>query len=324
MIQNSAHTATIPGLPYMEASFTLRLNEDSVFPAIKGSMFRGAFGSAFRNTVCFTRRPECVGCPLQASCTYFTIFETEMPGNAVWFLRGVKKTPHPFLFKTYHLDRTQYQKGELISIRVVIFGDVQLLFPFFVLSFIRMGDIGISVRRHRFTLQNVTAMNPNGAIELLYHDGTMQPVPADCIRNCSLDADAASLPDRVSLHLHSHLALQREGRVLNAVSQVTPAIVFNALARRYFGLLHLFGKPRDQVYLPPVEDTEPVLDTTGLWYDTWDRYSNRFGGKMTFGGFMGKITIMHPTLLQYRLLIAGQVTAFGKNTVFGSGQYTLQ
>lgn len=308
----------------MECNFTLRLNEDSIFPMVKGSMFRGAFGTAFRNTVCFTRHPVCDECPLQASCTYFTIFETEMPGNAVWFLRGVKKTPHPFLFKTYHLDKTRYEKGELISIKVLIFGDIQLLFPFFVLSFIRMGDIGISVRRHRFTLENVTVANPNGAIEMLYHNEKILNVPADSVRTFALSDAGVEAPAQVTMQLHSHLALQREGKVITSVESVTPALLMNALARRYFGLLHLFGRPKDEIYLKPVQDTEPQIDTSGLWYESWDRFSNRFGGKMTFGGFLGKIIIHQPTLLQYQLLTAGQVTALGKNTVFGSGQYTLQ
>jgi hypothetical protein len=52
-----------------------------VLPAYPGSVWRGAFGHALRNTLCVTRLPTCEHCELKRSCSYAYIFETPPPPN---------------------------------------------------------------------------------------------------------------------------------------------------------------------------------------------------------------------------------------------------
>lgn len=314
----------LPGLHYSRCTFTLRLLQDAQFPRVKGSMFRGAFGHAFRSTVCFTRMPVCNDCSLKSQCSYFRIFETEVPGNAVWFLRGIKKTPHPFIFSTHHLGEQEYRKDDLIPIHVTIFGDPVQLFPFFTLAFLRMGDIGVSVRKHRFTLESVEVHGYAATPLHLYRDGKIHPLPVEMLQNIPFPTQGGEYPEKVQVQLNSHLALQKAARVITRPVELTPDVLLNAMARRYYGLLHLFGNPPETGYLNPLEGAAPSLDATNLWYDSWDRYSNRFGGKMTFGGFLGSFSINLTSPLQWQLLQACSITALGKNTVFGSGQYTLK
>lgn len=54
---------------------TLQLREQP------GSMLRGAFGHALRELACITDLPDCKQCPLNQTCQYTRIFETQFHPN---------------------------------------------------------------------------------------------------------------------------------------------------------------------------------------------------------------------------------------------------
>jgi hypothetical protein len=78
-------------------NFKLMALEDMKLPIYKGPVFRGAFGITFRKAVCVTKGKNCFNRIISSQCSYFNIFETEVEQHDIPFLKGVKKTPHPFV-----------------------------------------------------------------------------------------------------------------------------------------------------------------------------------------------------------------------------------
>ena len=67
-------------------------------PPYKGSMIRGAFGRAFKESCCpFPHNRS--GCPLGDKCPYTYVFETSPPEEARDFARN-KEVPRPYVFRT--------------------------------------------------------------------------------------------------------------------------------------------------------------------------------------------------------------------------------
>ncbi|MFN3717139.1 MAG: hypothetical protein ACK4R8_10495, partial [Thiobacillus sp.] len=48
-------------------------------PEYAGSTLRGAFGHAFKRTVCVTREKDCKACPLYRGCAYPAVFAPPAP-----------------------------------------------------------------------------------------------------------------------------------------------------------------------------------------------------------------------------------------------------
>ena len=312
-------------LPFGRYRFSFRLDQDARFPAETGSMFRGAFGTAFKQAVCITGMRFCDGCDYQGSCAYFRVFETEIsdPGS-LWFLRGIKKAPHPYLFSVHHITCTEFRRGEELEVYISLFGAQQILINAFVLAFLMMGKNGLGVNRVPFTLTKVESVTGTDLVPIYQQGGVRDGIILP-VSTLSVTGTSGDFPPVVGILLKSQLTLQDSGRVISWPEKLTASHVYRSLARRFFSLAHSFGTEDTTVYLNPVPDGEPipVLSGAKLSYDEFNRLSNRQEKKLKLGGFRGSFLISVHNALQWQLLNAGMVTAVGKNTVFGSGQYTL-
>jgi len=315
----------LPDIHFYKFRFYLCALEDMKLPKYKGSMFRGAFGWAFRNSVCITKQQQCTGCMLQQQCSYFKIFETEVPDNNIWFLKRVKKVPHPFIIHPPKEEKEFYKKGEMLKVELTIFGDAVNYFPFFVYTFFKMGEQGISVNRSKFEVTGVTNITNTGeeidlySSEKKYLTTEYRKITRDNLLERSYDFSGS-----VKLNFVTPVRFQVEGKLLTRRGQINPIVLLNAIERRYYSLAHLFcGQPfPDYPWLP--EENEVKIEENNLSFYDWERFSSRQDRKISLGGLIGdfRLTGSFDKLISF--LLIGEKINIGKNTIFGLGEYILE
>lgn len=129
-------------------------------PPFYGSMLRGAFGGAFKQTACANPAlRSCHGCTLEQNCPYSYVFETSPPAEAGRY-RSYADIPRPFMFLPKLEDRGSYAPGECLTFALRLFGRGNDYLPYFVLAFIKMGERGLGAWRKPFRLVRVTGVNP--------------------------------------------------------------------------------------------------------------------------------------------------------------------
>lgn len=134
--------------------------------------------------------------------------------------------------------------------------------------------------------------------------------------------------DTITLHLHTPLRLQQQGRPLG-VGQLTPRALIAALARRSALLMEFhagqsgWGEAARQI----THLSATLTDTRDLhWFD-WTRFSSRQQQEMTLGGVLGRWSLhgSAPALAAlWPWLWLGQWLHGGKNATMGLGAYTLE
>ncbi|MFQ5652962.1 MAG: CRISPR system precrRNA processing endoribonuclease RAMP protein Cas6 [bacterium] len=154
-------------LTYAKLEFTLEATRPLQLPQFKGSTFRGAFGTLFKNLVCVKEDRECSRCILRHECSYDYVFETPNPGQFAWF--SSPRLPHPYILEPPMLERERFEPGEALTLHLVLIGRAITMLPYFVFVFDEMGRSGgIGKYRHtgfgRFWLQHVRDALQHGKV----------------------------------------------------------------------------------------------------------------------------------------------------------------
>jgi hypothetical protein len=291
-------------------------------PRFKGSMFRGAFGWALRNAVCITKQKTCEGCLLKEHCSYFKMFETEIPKHSLEFLKGVKKTPHPFVIEPPYDNKRHYESNETFTVNLIIFGDTVKLFPFFVYAFQKMGERGVGYKRDKFKLLSVENINGKGEANNIF-DATSNILHTDYQKINTNDL-INNKPDnlrRITLNFISPLRIQEGGKIIKDRNSVTPKMIFISAVRRVMLISHLFSG--GEVFEELRFENEFKIASNKLNYENIMRYSNRQKTKMEMGGFTGEITLDGNLSKILPYLYLSEELHLGKNTVFGLGKFEL-
>lgn len=304
-------------------NITIELNEKAKMPEYKGSMFRGAFGSVFRQTVCVTKLDTCEDCLLKEQCSYFKIFETEIKDHPIEFLKGVKKIPHPFIINPPLDKRRYYNKGDQLQIELVIFGEYIKLVPYFIYSFIKMGEKGITYKRNKFSVLKVVNMLNDGSNRLIYSSSDSKIKNEYEALNLNLADHEKKEVDKIVLDFKSPFRIQSKGNLIHDRNDITPEIILNNLLRRIEVLFKLFGDGFDdrKNYLDYAEEIS--VKSNKLDFIRIMRYSNRQKSKVPLSGFLGEIILSGNLTEIYPLLKIGSYLNIGKNTVFGLGKYEI-
>lgn len=301
----------------------IQLTEPALLPEYKGSMFRGAFGWAFRKAVCVTQRPDCEGCLLRGVCSYFKVFETEVPeGNSIPFMNGVKKTPHPYILTPPLDNKRNYEKGEELTIELTLFGETVNLLPFFAYSFQQMGSMGIGFQRNRFILRRIILLG-NGGTEFDLFDERSQRILPDKDPIPMMQVPEGDVPSQITLRFMTPYRAQENARIITHHAEITPQLILNAIKRRYIVLSSLYGSGPG-MDIADVDAEDLVVTSNMLYFKDWERYSNRQQTKMSMGGMLGTIGISGNLAPYWQLLKTGEYIHIGKNAVFGLGKFTVE
>lgn len=316
--------STIPSIYFFKFLFRLEALEDMRLPDYKGSMFRGAFGWSFRDPVCITKLPVCDNCILQTQCSYFQVFETEMPGHNIPFLKGVKKVPHPFVIHPQMDNKSYFKKGEIINVGLTIFGGMIQYFPFFVYTFIQMGSRGLGHNRNKYKLKSISNLDSNGIESIVYNDEDHK-----LLLNFSKIDNAALLKKRtqrkkITIFFNTPFRLQELGKIITNPNLVTPALLIRSIERRIITISSFFCGADSSSLFTEIIDGDLNIANNELRFHNWKRYSSRQDKSMDLGGFIGKITLQGNIKRFYPLLLIGEKINIGKNTLFGLGEYTIE
>ena len=150
---------------------TVRFVERAVVPPYEGSMIRGAFGRAFKESCCpFPHDGE--GCPLGETCPYGYVFETSPPEDAREFAKN-REVPRPYVFEPPEGTKMEYAAGEKMRFGFTVIGRAAEYRPYFIYAFSKMGEEGIGRLRARYALERVVAENPLSAAREEVFDGEM-------------------------------------------------------------------------------------------------------------------------------------------------------
>ena len=306
------------GLQYGKYTFTCRLDAPAILPEYKGSTFRGVFGTAFKHAVCALKRPECDGCPLRRQCLYAVVFETPLAVAPRSDLR-VSATPHPFVLQPPETRKQEFAEGEEFQFTLLLFGEVNLQFPFFVYAFQQAGRTGIGKRINgRRPTFHVKKIDAGG--RMVYSPETGILDDPNIIQSLSVaDMSASERIDCIHLTIETPLRLKFKNRIER---DLPFHVLVRAMLRRISSIFIAYaGKEPDLDYKGLLNRAEAVRTTEGklFWHD-WERYSNRQKQRMPMSGIAGSVTYEGELGEFVPLLDICSKFNIGKNTAFGLGR----
>ncbi len=299
--------------------FNCYFETDAILPWYKGSTFRGVFGHALKKVVCAPKNQECEGCLLKTQCLYTRVFEPSLTGKKNEGLKFNAKPP-PFVIEPPLTNETRFPKGSTFDFSLVLLGEINQNFPYFLYTFDQMGKIGIGRRikgrRGHFALKTVT-----GGDNLIYSEENQELREPDACEILTLDEPDNSSPvcSRLSLVLETPLRLKFKNRL---AAELPFHVLVRAMLRRASTLMTCYGKgnpPLDFRGLVQRAESVRTIENRLSWFD-WRRYSNRQEQKMLMGGLIGSV-IYEGDIGEFMLLIKiCEKIHVGKQTTFGLGK----
>lgn len=302
---------------------TVRFLERAVVPPYEGSMIRGAFGRAFKESCCPFPHGG-AGCPLGEKCPYGYVFETSPPEEARDFA-GNREVPRPYVFEPPEETKMEYEPGERMRFGFTVIGRASEYLPYFVYAFSRMGEAGVGRRRARYELEGITARNPlTGAREEVF-DGEL-------VRNARLplrwgDAEQAARrleTDRVRVEFLTPTHIRFRGEVC-AEAPPFAALVQALLIRiPMLSAVHC-GEVWREDFRALVERAGEVRTVRdGTTWASFRRHSSFKKRDDTLDGVVGSAEYAGEEIEGFLpLLCMGQVSHVGRRAVFGLGRYRI-
>jgi len=302
---------------------TVRFLDRAVVPPYEGSMIRGAFGRAFKESCCPFPHENGAGCPLGDKCPYGYVFETSPPEGAKDFARN-KEVPRPYVFEPPEETKMEYAPGERMRFGFTVVGRAAEYMPYFVYAFSKMGDEGVGRLRARYELEGISARNPlTGAREEVF-DG-------EVVKNRRLPTsweDAVSAArkldgERVRLEFLTPTFVKSKGDV--SLEAPPFAALVQALLIRIpmLSAVHCGEVWREdfKALVARAGEVETVRDET-TWI-SFRRHSSFKKRTEPLEGIVGTAEYAGPVEEFLPLLAMGEITHVGKRAVFGLGRYRL-
>lgn len=312
--------------------FLLRATEEFYLPPYSGQTWRGGFGTVFRRSVCVQPRQECPDCLLRQRCAYPYVFES-FPHEAAARLRNYQDIPRPFVIEPPLPPPGRpllLRPGEEFSLGLVLIGQAIAYLPYFIVTFLELGQAGIGKKRGRYELVRLEAELPEGPVAVYDGaEGKLRDVnaarPASEVATLFLARLHPDTPFPPSLTLR-FLTPTRIRLEDHFVKPIEFCHLIRALLHRLSALSYFYGgAPLEWPYHDLIAAAEAVriaADRT-QWSDL-ERYSTRQEARMKMGGVVGEITYEGPMEPFLPVLAAGEWTHVGKLAVMGLGKYEVE
>lgn len=301
---------------------TVRFLERAVVPPYEGSMIRGAFGRAFKESCCpFPHDGN--DCPLGDRCPYGYVFETSPPEGAREFARN-KEVPRPYIFEPPEDTKMEYAPGEEMRFGFTVVGQAAEYMPYFIYAFSRMGDEGIGRLKARYRLERVVAKNPLlGTREEIYDGEVVKNRRLPTLWENAANADRGLDGERVRLEFLTPAFVKFKGEVSPEAPSFA-ALVQGLLIRiPMLSAVHC-GEIWREDFKALVEragEVKTVRDET-TWV-SFRRYSSFKKRTEPLDGVVGRAGYAGPVEEFLPLIAMGQLTHVGKRAVFGLGRYRI-
>ncbi len=301
---------------------TVRFVERAVVPPYEGSMIRGAFGRAFKESCCpFPHGGS--GCPLGDKCPYGYVFETSPPEDAREFAKN-QEVPRPYVFEPPDGTKMEYRPGERMRFGFTVVGRAADYMPYFIFAFSKMGEEGVGRLKARYELEQVAANNPLAGTREEVFDG-------EVARNRRLptlweDAERAARgldSERLGLKFLTP-AFVKYGGDVSPEAPPFAALVQSLLIRiPMLSAMHCGNVWQEdfKALVSRAAEVETARDET-TWV-SFRRYSSFRKKAEPLEGVVGEAEYAGPIGEFLPLLAMGQLTHLGKRAVFGLGRYRL-
>lgn len=303
---------------------TVRFLEPAVVPPYEGSMIRGAFGRAFKESCCPFPHKDGSGCPLGQKCPYGYVFETSPPEGAREFSKN-QEVPRPYIFEPPEGTKMGYMPGEKMRFGFTVVGRAAEYMPYFIYAFSKMGEEGVGRKRARYKLERVVAENPLRGVREEIYDG-------DVVRNKRLPVvweDAVSAAskldgERLKLEFITPTLVKFRGKISPEAPSFA-ALVQNLIIRIPMLQAVHCGEVWEDDFKSMVaraEEVETVRDDTTwvsfLRYSSFKKKVEPLEGLVGNAGYAGE-----PIQEFLPLLLIGTLAHVGKRAVFGLGRYRV-
>jgi hypothetical protein len=281
---------------------------------------------------------------MRMMCAYAYCFETPPPPETTR-LRKNQAIPHPLLLHPPEFRTAPWEEGEILHLKMTLFGRAIEFFPHLALAFALAGRRGLGNERTPFRLLSIhDLLHPHGESEIWdpkrgYYQ-TLQRRDAASL----FDLDATP-PERARITLLSPLRLVQESKDQNApirpqrfkgTKSLNRQPRFRdfaaSLFQRFSSILYFHCDYDINASFPPsffreMMDAAATIqeESTQLHYIALERHSARQDQKIPLNGMNGEI-IWHGDALRlwWPLLLAGSLLHVGKSTLFGLGHYRVE
>lgn len=306
-------------LKFKKFEITLKILEPSSLPKLKGITLRGGFGNIFKSIACIQKNVNCIECILNESCIYRKIFDSPRPENSLKMTK-YPYIPHPFVIYSDNFD-TSFEIGSLLNFGLVLFGENIANLPFFVYSFIKLGEIGIGKYRVKF---DVVSVKDDEREIFEFNKKTIYNFSEKpCVFDITKFSNINGMNKAIKIDLLSPLSMRFNGKTV-----LTPEfhILVRNLLRRASLLEFFYGEPSfDSAFIQEkIDEASNVkIVENSSHLENLKRFSGRQKKIINHMGLVGSITYQNVSENLFSLLESAQSLSLGRNTSFGFGRYLV-
>lgn len=321
----------LPDLRLARYTFAVQMKEPAQLPPHKGALLRGGFGMAFRRSVCvYPALPPCDGCLLKTRCPYPPIFEPAPPADSE-VLRTHSDIPRPFVIVPPPDERTTYAVGDRLSFDLLLIGQAIESLPYFIVTFQRLGELGLGQARAQYTLEDVIHQDlRNGTTQPLLQSGVLQMdappvgIPASALAATGALPHPPTARSTVALTFQTPTALKHNDRIVEGAPPFH--VLSRALLRRLSSLSYFYGGQQWAIDYRGWIDRAAAVEVVAakIHWVSRSRYSTRQQQQTDLSGIVGSVTYRGDLAPFLPLLRLGALIHVGKGAVFGNGQYRLE
>lgn len=314
----------LPELNVAEFVFTLSAKSACELRAYKGSMLRGAFGMALRNTVCIMSPQQvCSNCMIRSQCANTRLFETIMQKEPPRFLKNMDMAPKPFVLYCND-EQIVYEPEQTLTFSMKLIGSAIDFYPYVIHAVQRMAAFGFTRKKAAFDLLTVAMRQPNGHLQQIYNGAEQKLFTRIETRHIPEIEDVPASASSVMLDFCSPTRFKVNKRY--STDFTFRQLVF-VMLRRHLELAHFYSNADDIEWefhdLLVAADEIHMSEIKLNWLDH-HRYSNRQRQDMMMGGVVGTIRLDGDLSLFYPLLQSAAVLHVGKGTTFGLGRIEIR
>ena len=265
-------------------------------PGKAGNVFRGGFGTTFRQLACVPECTDVPSCPRRSECAYARLFEPTFDEHP----SGFATPPRPFVLRAAHLDGRTIQPGTAFHLDVHVFETRFPAAPWFERVFRELAAAGIGPGRGRASVERSTIL-------------AQTPGPL------VLDLASASGPvSGITVAFLTPTELKGAGELQNEPNFAT---LFGRIRDRISSLRAFYGPGPPDVDFAALgaAAAEVRLVRSEIRHLAAERFSTRTGQVHPLGGFTGEAEYEGDLTPFIPWLTAAWWTGVGRQTVWGKG-----
>ncbi|MGR8935047.1 MAG: CRISPR system precrRNA processing endoribonuclease RAMP protein Cas6 [Gammaproteobacteria bacterium] len=287
--------------------FRLRFSDAVELPPYKGALFHGALGRAL----------EQIGAGFR---DYF--YNPRPPPHWQY---PEQAPPRPYALIPPPDEHTRYRPGDSLELGIILYGDAIGHFMIVFAALQHLGErLGLGASRGRFAIEEVLQLGLDAPVAL-YRNGQWRGMPQTLSAAMFFDTPLPD-PGRIALQHATRLRLKAGNELLREPPPFALLLDrllgrINTLAAMYCGGILIAPDDKQRLHVPA--ESVYIERSTLQWRD-WQRYSQRSGATMPFGGLLGETVYGGELEAFLPWLNLGQWTGVGGKTSFGLGFYQLE